>query len=151
MIKLDVVKQPNFTELAKQMPPTQQDMHRLAGDAADIIKKRTQEGRSVKGSQFVRYSKPYRDYKIKVNKFVGYPNLSLHGDMMGTSMQTRGISNPLAGEIFIVGDRAAVAQIHNEGLGEMPEREFFGLSDAELKKLTDALAIALKTRLERIK
>ena len=29
MIKIDVVKQPNFTELAKQMPPTQQDMHRL--------------------------------------------------------------------------------------------------------------------------
>jgi len=74
MIKIDVVRQPNFSELAKQMPPNRQDMHRLAGDAADIIKKRTQEGRSVKGSQFVRYSKPYRDYKIKVNKFVTQPH-----------------------------------------------------------------------------
>ena len=151
MIKIDVVKQPNFTELAKQMPPTQQDMHRLAGDAADIIKKRTQKGADVSGTAFKPYSPSYAAYRVKKGRRESPVNLTFHGDMLGTSMQTRGTANPLAGEIFIVGDRAAVAQIHNEGLGDMPEREFFGLSDAELKKLTDALALVLKARLERVR
>lgn len=144
MIKVSVSFPVDLKAQLMRIVPTDTDMRILGGEAVDTIKKRTQEGRDVSGKLFTQYSTPYMIYKSKANKYVGYVNLSFDGDMQG-SMQVRPIRNG-AQIYFANAERGAIAQYHHEGMGNNPTREFFGLSEAELARLTDKLSELLRGR-----
>lgn len=129
--------------------PTRQDMLGLAAEAIDIIKKRTLAGTDIDGGRFAKYSPSYKKRREDTGRTTSVVNLSFHGDML-RSMAYRPISNGAA-IFFRDAERSAIARYHNDGLG-VPQRQFFGLSDAELQRLSENLSETLSKRLrERAK
>ena len=126
--------------------PTRQDMLGLAAEAIHIIKKRTLAGTDIDGGRFAKYSPSYRQHREDKGRTTSVVNLSFHGDML-RSMAYRPISNG-AVVFFRDAERSAIARIHNDGLG-VPQRQFFGLSDAELQRLSENLSQRLRERAKK--
>lgn len=122
-----------------------------------VIKARTLQGKDVNGENFEKYSKDYGDFKREGhgkgrgrdnkkgrNVYATAVNLTQTGRMLG-SMATTNISN--GSKIYFADpDRKAIAAYHNTGAGDLPQREFFGLSETELKRLSDAMYSRIKAR-----
>lgn len=123
--------------------PTRQDMLDLASEAIDIIKKRTLAGTDIDGGRFAKYSPSYKKHREDKGRTTSVVNLAFHGDML-RSMAFRPISNG-AVVFFRDAERSAIARKHNDGLG-VPQRQFFGLSDAELQHLSENLSKRLRER-----
>ena len=126
--------------------PTRRDMLGLAAEAIDIIKKRTLAGTDIDGRRFAKYSRAYKEHREDKGRTTSVVNLSFHGDML-RSMAFRPISNG-AVVFFRDAERSAIARYHNDGLG-VPQRQFFGLSDAELHRLSEDLSKRLRERAKK--
>lgn len=144
MIKVEVRIPQDIRKMGDKLLPTQQDMKEMAGDAMNTIKKRTAEGRDVNGSEFASYSPLYGAYREKKGRTLNPVNLMFHGRMLG-SMSVEGITNG-ARLFFRDRERSAIAYYHQTGQGDNPQREFFGLSDSEMRQLTEKLFTKLRAR-----
>lgn len=143
MIKVEVRIPQDIRKMGDKLLPTQQDMKEMAGDAMNTIKKRTAEGQDVNGAAFAPYSPQYGDYRAKKGRSETV-NLMFHGRMLG-SLSVEGIPNG-ARLFFRDRERSAIAYYHQTGQGDNPQREFFGLSDSEMRQLTDKLFTKLRAR-----
>lgn len=152
MIKVEVRIPQDIRKMGDKLLPTQQDMKEMAGDAMNTIKKRTLSGTDVNGSPFERYSKDYGEWKAGkgrsnekgLNVNATAVNLYYTGAMM-RSLSIEGIPNG-ARLFFRDRERSAIAYYHQTGQGDNPQREFFGLSDSEMRQLTDKLFTKLRAR-----
>ena len=109
----------------------------------DLIVSRTEDGLDVNGKKFANYSKDYKDslaFKAfgKTNKV----NLSQTGEMLSLMDIIDDSSNKLK-----IGwnDETENAKAYNHNVGDtVPKRPFFGVNDADLKKITDEFKPDLK-------
>lgn len=107
----------------------------LVLDIVDKIVARTEKGKDINGSSFVPYSKAYKK-SLDFNAFnkTSKVNLRLTGDMLNSidAIQT----SPTEIEIgFIDEDSKLKASGHIKGSGKLPIRDFFGLTDKEIREL----------------
>jgi phage gpG-like protein len=133
---------PDVLRLKKTLP-TVNDIFNLAKRAETIIKIRTAAGQDVNGSPFHAYPKQYKNQRAREGLPVSV-DLKYTGSML-RNMTVKKIAN--GAEIFFINDqRGMVAAIHTLGTEKMPQREFLGLSEAELTRLNDQLAVTLQKR-----
>jgi len=132
-----------FERLKKRMAKS------LAGAKIEIIK-RTQSGKDIHDRPFVPYSKQYAEYKQENDRSATPVNLTYNFDMLGSIFfDVNQAGGNLSGRLFIPGvvnvantktpNAATKAYMHNNGVGKMPKREFFGLSKAQVDKIMNAL------------
>lgn len=104
-------------------------------DIVDKIVKRTEGNRDVFGNAFAPYSKAYKkslDFKAfnKSNKV----NLTLTGDMLASIDAIKTSASEI--EIgFVDPTEAQKASGHIKGIGRLPVRDFFGLTQKEINEL----------------
>ncbi len=112
-----------------------------------------QKGKDVHGRPFKPYSKGYIQAKRKrfndpSNRDTtpkNFVDLNFTGRMFSSlSFTTR----PSRGIVFFKSaQQSKKAVIHNEGLGRMPKREFFGISKIEQKKINAIIGKNIKKAL----
>ena len=104
-------------------------MENITEGAIEIIKDKTAKGLNYAHRKFEPYSKTYAKKKggSKVN-------LMVTGKMLGDI--TNKVINPHHGMIFVKGDSAVIAAVHNQGIGKMPQREFFEINKSNRAELT---------------
>jgi hypothetical protein len=116
-------------------------MEGIVADIKDIILIKTSSGLDYMGRGFKPYSKAYAERK-KGMTATGRPNLKLSGTMLD-ALKTE-VIDARHGAVFVapVGEPGSnaqsdmLAQIHTTGTGKQPQREFMGISDNAIKKLT---------------
>lgn len=96
------------------------------------IKLRTAEGEDVHGNDFADYSEGYRAYKSKTH-VLDIVNLQFDNDMLGAMLSDS--DNESATIYFADEVNRTKAMAHNNGTTRLPQREFFGVSDNELKRI----------------
>jgi hypothetical protein len=106
------------------------------------IRNRTeQKGKDVYGQPFQPYSKGYIQAKRKrfddpTNRDLtpkNFVDLNMTGKMFSALTFT---TRPSRGVVFFrSAEQTKKAMIHNQGLGRMPKREFFGISTQEQNKI----------------
>jgi hypothetical protein len=120
--------------LGKSLPDDQDLVEAVAQKAIDIIVGRTQEGTSLSGRPFKKYSDAYqKSDSFKAFGKSGTPNLTLSGDMLGLMEVLDTTRNT-----FEIGwsDEKETAKAYNHNVGDtLPKREFFGLQKQELNEL----------------
>ena len=137
------VRIPDLRALGLKLVPSDEDMAHLGRDAVQTMVKRTQEGKDVDGTLFAPYSRKYLDKKSKEGRYRGFVNLTWDGDMlqgMVVSQIPRGVRISFA-------NRKEIASYHQQGAGHLPERRFFGLSEAEMSKLARMLSDRIRARM----
>ena len=113
------------------------DFAELAVKGVQIIKQKTAAGVDVDGNSFAEYSDNYKRFKGKTHD-ASTVNMMYSNDMLA-SMQGDRVGD--TGVIFFADStNATKAKTHNEGLGNMPKRKFFGLNDGEDTAQINALA-----------
>jgi hypothetical protein len=145
-----------------KLMPTDKDMIVMADQGRNIIINRTlKQNVDADGKKFDEYSEAYRDKKVMGGRDVRNPkgrikksedpqtrtaavNLNWSGRMLG-AMAIKGIAN--GAEIYFSDGRSReLARYHNNGMGNNPQREFFGLSDSDIVRLLNALIKKLQAR-----
>ena len=100
------------------------------------ILKTTISGMDLNGTAFEKYSKMYKDIRLKNSRQVSPVSLTYTGNML-RAMKAFKISH--GGEIRFDSTRANnLAVKHNEGKG-VPEREFFGLNQKNMDYIEKAI------------
>ena len=107
---------------------SEDDKEGLAYAIIDQIVERTRDGKSVKGNRFKKLSKAYAD--IKGSSKV---NLTLDGDMLDELdiVSIKGNKVKIGWDDTLQSNKA-----FNHDTGDtLPKREFFGVTEGELKKI----------------
>ena len=143
MIKI-TTRIPNISGSVQRAMPTGTDMADMALDSRSIILKRTTSGLDVNGAEFKEYSERYANAKAAAGRQTSRVDLTFHNRMLG-SLAIKNIMNG-AELYFADGERRIVAYKHQMGIG-VPQREFFGLSEREMRQLADKLAQKIQQRL----
>lgn len=150
MMQTTVVKEFN-AKAWKTALPTQQDIRKIAEGAMTMIKRRTAQGKDADDRNFEPYSPAYWEWKQSRGRSrakhggTSHVNLMFHGHML-QAMQIRSIPNGY--ELFFLPDQAMKAMAHQFGQGNLPQRKFFGLPDAEWKRLFDMVQQEIRRRIE---
>lgn len=100
----------------------------IALQIKDDIYMRTQTGKDADGNKFKPYTLKYASKKGKT-----VVNLTDSG-MMLNAMTQKAMSNDTAKIFFNTSEASELAQVHNEGQGHMPQRQFFGVSRTDNSK-----------------
>ena len=116
-------------------------MEGIVADIKTIILIKTSSGLDYMGRGFKPYSKAYAERK-KGMTATGRPNLKLSGTMLD-AFKTE-VIDARHGAVFVApvseprsnAQSDMLAQIHTTGTGKQPQREFMGISDNAVKKLT---------------
>lgn len=106
----------------------------LADEATQIVL-RTQRGVDADGNTFTPYSEAYAKKRGDSGRQVSPPNLMYTGNMLASiaTKVTRTLETVL-GTIFFNSTREAL-----KARGNQEKRRFFGLSEEQVKRLTDKL------------
>lgn len=104
-------------------------MLNICNDVKERVLERTAAGKDYRGRRFARYSPKYAARKGS-NKV----DLRLSGDMMD-SIKVKVIS-PQRGEIRITAHEL-IANIHTQGIGKQPQRDFMDIPDSALQKFVN--------------
>lgn len=113
-------------------------------DAIDLILKRTQSGKDVNGGSFAPYSESYKG-SLEFAAFGKSSNvdMTLSGEMLGV-LEILNVEGSRV-TFGLTGENAAKAYGHITGMkghptldGVTPKREWFGVSEADLKRLAGA-------------
>lgn len=114
-------------------------------EAMRAIKQRTLSGKDVQGRPFKRYAAATRKDRTERGRQTAHVDLMDKGNMLA-AMTVRGRGPNKAEITFANAVEAAKALGHVRGVGRLPKREFFGLSDDErqlvLKVIRDAVGKA---------
>jgi hypothetical protein len=113
--------------------PTAKEKEIFAETAIDVITNRTLDTKDIDGKKFKKYSKKYAEFKGVTRSSV---DLFLEGDMLeGIGRRS---SKEKAGSVFIQMNKGLqTKKSYNHQVGDtLPQREFFGLTDMEVKKIT---------------
>ena len=137
-----MIKIAEMPNLNIDMKPIKSDYQNIAMTIRELIKRRTRSGNDVNGRQFKGYSEAYKAWRASIGKTTEIVNLENRSEMHN-SLSVKATNE--YGEIYYSdADRAEVAYKHQIGLGNMPQREHFGLSETEaqsqLKKLTEIIS-----------
>lgn len=117
----------------------------IAGRAIELIEERTAQGKDRFGSRMKAYSKTYKnslDFKAfgKSNTV----NLVLTGDMFNALDKLESTESKI--ELgFVDPDEGAKAHGHITGDGNLPQRDFFGLTEKEIKSLRSEFSDQIDT------
>ena len=118
------------------------------------IRDRTeQKGKDVYGRPFRPYSMGYIQAKRKrfndPSNRDTTPKTFVDLNLTGKMFSSLGfIVRPSRGVVFFrSAQQSKKAMIHNEGLGKMPKREFFGISTMEQKKINTIIGRSIKKAL----
>ena len=118
------------------------------------IRERTeQRGKDVYGRPFQPYSMSYIQAKRKRGNDPSNrdttPKTFVDLNFTGKMFSSLGfITRPSKGVVFFrSAQQSKKAMIHNEGLGRMPKREFFGISKIEQKKINAIIGKSIKKAL----
>jgi hypothetical protein len=118
------------------------------------IRDRTeQKGKDVYGRPFRPYSMSYIQAKRKrfndPSNRDTTPKTFVDLNLTGKMFSSLGfIVRPSRGVVFFrSAQQSKKAMIHNEGLGKMPKREFFGISTMEQKKINTIIGRSIKRAL----
>lgn len=107
----------------------------IIGDAIEMIRERTDSGRDRNGNAFKPYSKMYRNsLDFKAFGKSSSVNLKLTGDMM-SAMDRVGEKGDAVEIGFVDELEASKAHGHITGGGNLPVRDFFGLTEKEINQL----------------
>ena len=113
----------------------------------ELIIKRSQDGKNIRGDEFTPYSKKYAEEK---GVDPGDVDMTLFGDMLGGIKNTAKKDGTVKVEVT---GRVNKLKSFNHNTGDtLPKREWFGIkiTDPELKKIvTDLKAAVPKPREER--
>ena len=103
------------------------------------IQERTRSGKTVDGKAFERYSKGYEKYKTQRGRNQR-PDLTFTGNMLASITTTvKQVGDKIRGQIFFSSAKEAAKAGFNQTL-----RPFFGLSEKQVKRITQRLKEALK-------
>jgi len=98
------------------------------------IKRRTERGIDIHGRAFEPYSDAWAGERAARGRQTATPDLNFSGRMWA-ALQQHASDDTV--ELFFAGHEATIAHGHNYGVransyfGEVPQREFFGLDDAD--------------------
>ena len=118
-----------------------------------IRDRREQKGKDVSGRPFKPYSKGYiqarrkrfNDPSNQDTTPKNFVDLNFTGKMFSALTFT---TRPSRGIVFFrSAEQTKKAMIHNEGKGKMPQREFFGISFQEQKKINAIIGKNIKKAL----
>jgi hypothetical protein len=102
---------------------------------------RTQSGLSATSRPFRKYSERWAEIRESKGLQTQHVDLTYSGKML-SSIRVQVIDQPrrLIGRLYFGNNKSAeVARIHNEGLGNMPRRQFFALPKNFLKNIISKL------------
>ena len=133
-------------------------IHKAIGEASayqvSAIRDRTeQKGKDIYGRPFQPYSMSYIQAKRKrfndPSNIDTTPKTFVDLNLTGKMFSSLGfIVRPSKGVLFFrSAQQSKKAMIHNEGLGKMPKREFFGISTMEQKKINTIIGKSIKRAL----
>jgi len=115
-------------------------MEGMVKDVKDTVLMKTASGLDYMGRSFKPYSKAYAKKKMGMTS-TGRPNLKATGTMLD-AIKTE-VKDPRHGAVFVSAasekggaNSDMLAQIHTTGTGKQPRREFMGISDSAVKKLS---------------
>lgn len=116
--------------------PTATEKQNFAELAIDAIENRTLDGNTINGGKFKKYSKAYAEFKGVTRTSV---DLFLEGDMLDNI--NRGKSKEKKGTVFIQMKKGVeTKKAFNHQTGDtLPQREFFGVTDAEAKSIASEI------------
>ena len=97
--------------------------------ALDRILERTLSGKDVNDNRFAPYSNEYAKRKG------GAVDLYVSGDML------RSLDYSAAGSQVIITCSSEIAQYHEEGTSKMPQRQFMGLSERDVKDMMEKIFV----------
>lgn len=92
------------------LPPDKQFWQAIALDSAATIRERTEDGKSVDGNGFRRYSKAYAEKRRKTGRSTT-PNLTWSGRMLGN---IKSIARKAGARISIIGEEGFKAWANEE-------------------------------------
>ena len=157
---LDVKDNSKFfkQQLKKKSAKLHSAIQRALGEASafqvSAIRDRTeQRGKDVRGRPFKPYSKGYiqarrkrfNDPSNQDTTPKNFVDLNFTGKMFSALTFT---TRPSRGIVFFrSAEQTKKAMIHNEGKGKMPQREFFGISTMEQKKINAIIGKSIKKAL----
>lgn len=119
----------------------------IAQEAIDIIVARTSAGKDVSGAAFEKLDPKYAKYKKGITGSAK-ANLSLLGDML-ESIETVEESRDTV--VLGFSDELQNAKAYNHNTGDtLPQREFFGLTDKEKKRIASKFAQDVEAQPELI-
>ena len=98
------------------------------------IRDNSKKGVDMNGKRFHKYSKDYAEWKLERVGNNSPVNLMLHGQMMRSIAVNKGSGGYEI--LFADADASDRAYRHQMGIG-VPERKFFGVSDANAKRITE--------------
>lgn len=116
--------------------------------------------RTTKGLKFENYGEFKRAFgHANVDLFgvsplahmLGAVQMNINGGevfLSGYSGHLTGLA--LSGTLGIYGDLGRRAELHNEGLGRMPRREFFGLSESDIEDIVADIERGIYTRVRNL-
>ena len=119
-------------------------LEKIALQVKTNIQMRTAAGKDVNYKPFKKYSKRYGAMKRSG------VNLYLHGDMMNALTQ-KVISNDTAKIFFMTKQQADKARAHNNGEGNLPQREFFGVNPKDREMVYATYNQSVKENLRKLK
>jgi hypothetical protein len=131
--------------------PTAKEKQLFAELAVDTIINRTLDTNDINGKKFKKYSKEYAELKGVTRSSV---DLFLEGDMLENI--GRRSSKEKAGSVFIQmkkGLQTKKAFNHmttKSDMNPLPQREFFGLTDMEAKKIAKEIKEDETTNIQRV-
>ena len=113
----------HLNRIEKAISITPKRLVKIAGEARNMIRDRTNKAQSFTGSPFKTLNQVYADRKAKKGK-QPIPNLHWSGNLLN-SMQVKGIKD--GAEIYFnTAESKVIAEAHHFGKGQ-PRRSFFKL------------------------
>jgi hypothetical protein len=141
MTKLAGDKKVSLSEISQEInlreylgeKPTAEQKRAFAEIAKEVIENRTLDGRDINGKAFKKYSKEYAELKDVSRDSV---DLFVKGDMLDSIGRRK--SKEKVNSIFLqIKKGIETKKSFNHDTGDtLPKREFFGITDAEAKKIT---------------
>lgn len=119
------------------------------GDLAiDLIQKRTRSGKDYRDESFEPYSSSYAEYREQTGRNPSPVSLEYEGIMLGA--MTRGIVGDDVRLYFSNSDAGRIAQYHNAGAGDLPERRFFDVAESTnaYRRLAEAVSDMMREQLQ---
>lgn len=104
-------------------------MENICNDVKDRVLKRTATGKDYRNRKFPPYSPAYA-----ARKGSSKVNLRLSGEMLN-SIRVK-VIHPQKGEVR-VRSKELIANIHNQGIGKQPQREFMDIPETALQKIVN--------------
>lgn len=132
---IEIKNLPDFKQISQEVKDDlKKNFDKALETAAREIVERSKQQRDVRGSTFKSLTPQYSKYKTSKGRRA-VPDLTFSGKMLGAiTSKVQDLGKQLLGKIFFTSAaEAAKAQ------GNMKTRDFFGLSESQVQKITDTI------------